>query len=303
MKYFLILIVSLAGAALIGCSFQNQQTGNPTQSQSDTCQWLQEKSNTITAMHNPLLMEGTIDSKILYCEQLYQNKNSYYNTSNCSYWPEGAWEKYLSEKNACFDEVDTMVAEYNSLVTEYNNVLSTVNYGSTQCQWVGSGRILVWPELGLLAPDVLNYAYSPLGCSGSEGRCYTPTPSPTFIPYSSPSPSPTSLPSLCPCPSPSPVSTTMPTVTTTPVPTPISTPTPTLTPSYSYYWTTGPWGDCSATCGGGVQQRPVMCIRNDIMQTVPDMFCPSDTKPATSQACNTEACPTPTPTPTQPTHQ
>ena len=105
---------------------------------------------------------------------------------------------------------------------------------------------------------------------------------------------------LYPCPTPTP--------TPIPSPTPSTTSTPTPSYTYSYHWYTGPWGACSATCGGGVQTRPVFCTRTEFVEVVPDELCPSS-KPATSQACNMQACPTPTPTPTPepttqvPTHQ
>ena len=110
-------------------------------------------------------------------------------------------------------------------------------------------------------------------------------------------------------PAPTPTPTSIPTPTPTPTLMPTPTPTPTPSDTYSYFWSTGAWGVCSATCGGGVQTRPVFCTRTDIVAVVDDSYCPSSPKPATSQACNTEACPTPTPTPTPeptaqaPTHQ
>ena len=121
-----------------------------------------------------------------------------------------------------------------------------------------------------------------------------------------PTPTPTSASSLTPTITPTP--TPIPSPTPSPASTPILTPTPTPSYTYSYHWYTGPWGACSATCGGGVQTRPVFCTRTEFVEVVPDELCPSS-KPATSQACNTEDCPTPTPTPTPepttqaPTHQ
>jgi len=54
-------------------------------------------------------------------------------------------------------------------------------------------------------------------------------------------------------------------------------------------WAVGAWGACSATCGDGTQTRAVTCQKNGT--TVPDTKCPAP-KPATSQACNTQACAT-----------
>lgn len=60
---------------------------------------------------------------------------------------------------------------------------------------------------------------------------------------------------------------------------------------YSYAWSLGGWGGCSASCGGGVQYRTVTCARNDGV-TVGDEVCLKlvGAKPATSQACNTQSC-------------
>jgi len=55
-----------------------------------------------------------------------------------------------------------------------------------------------------------------------------------------------------------------------------------------YTWEAGSWGSCSLTCGGGTQTRSVVCRRSD-GQTVADSFCGGG-KPATSQACNEQAC-------------
>ena len=60
---------------------------------------------------------------------------------------------------------------------------------------------------------------------------------------------------------------------------------------YSYSWSLGAWGDCSASCGGGSQTRSVTCARNDGV-TVDDAVCLKlvGAKPATSQPCNTQSC-------------
>lgn len=61
---------------------------------------------------------------------------------------------------------------------------------------------------------------------------------------------------------------------------------------FSYYWSVGGWGGCSATCGGGVQYRDVVCMRNDGWNGGWEGYCTTyvGAKPATSQACNTHSC-------------
>ncbi|XP_015223843.1 A disintegrin and metalloproteinase with thrombospondin motifs 18 isoform X2 [Lepisosteus oculatus] len=58
------------------------------------------------------------------------------------------------------------------------------------------------------------------------------------------------------------------------------------------HWSTGDWGECSRTCGGGEQFRPVQCLRKVTFQreeVVVHSLCPVKT-PAQIQACNTQAC-------------
>lgn len=58
-----------------------------------------------------------------------------------------------------------------------------------------------------------------------------------------------------------------------------------------YQWVEGLWSECSAPCGGGIQTRVVNCT-NENGQIVADVNCTSLglVKPATSRACNTQAC-------------
>ncbi|KAM8826381.1 A disintegrin and metalloproteinase with thrombospondin motifs 16 [Synchiropus picturatus] len=58
-------------------------------------------------------------------------------------------------------------------------------------------------------------------------------------------------------------------------------------------WSTGSWGECSRSCGGGEQTRQVQCVQR-IGQTstdsLPDSRCVLPT-PARRQTCNTHSCP------------
>lgn len=58
-----------------------------------------------------------------------------------------------------------------------------------------------------------------------------------------------------------------------------------------YIWQTSAFGSCSVSCGGGVQTRTVQCLDTQTGGIVADSFCAAEqTKPATTQACNTQAC-------------
>ncbi len=62
------------------------------------------------------------------------------------------------------------------------------------------------------------------------------------------------------------------------------------TPStVTYAWSNPVWAACSATCGDGTQTRIVRCRGSD-GSIAADKQC-SGTKPASSQVCNTKACP------------
>jgi hypothetical protein len=55
----------------------------------------------------------------------------------------------------------------------------------------------------------------------------------------------------------------------------------------TYAWISSGWGACSLSCGGGLQTQTVTCQFNG--DTVDASNC-SGVEPATSQACNVEAC-------------
>ncbi|KAK3790672.1 hypothetical protein RRG08_048796 [Elysia crispata] len=62
------------------------------------------------------------------------------------------------------------------------------------------------------------------------------------------------------------------------------------------YWAAGNWGDCSVTCGTGMQRRRMYCQRDPPDETASPILvshdqCPSDKRPADVQACRRSACP------------
>jgi len=76
----------------------------------------------------------------------------------------------------------------------------------------------------------------------------------------------------------------------TPKPTP-ATQTCTAPPCATYSWQIGTFGTCSATCGGGTQTRAVSCVQDGTTTIVDASLC-AGPPPATTQTCNTQACPT-----------
>ncbi|XRB10018.1 papilin [Pycnococcus provasolii] len=66
-------------------------------------------------------------------------------------------------------------------------------------------------------------------------------------------------------------------------------PVTTYPPSYTYSYSTGSWGSCSASCGGGTQTRSVTCKRSDGQSANFASTC-SGSKPSTTQSCNTQTC-------------
>ncbi|XP_061565851.1 ADAMTS-like protein 1 isoform X1 [Cololabis saira] len=58
-------------------------------------------------------------------------------------------------------------------------------------------------------------------------------------------------------------------------------------------WETRDWGQCSQSCGGGVQKRRVLCkqrLADGSILEVPDSFCPSKS-PSSQQPCGKQTCP------------
>uniref|UniRef100_A0A8C0HA93 Papilin, proteoglycan like sulfated glycoprotein n=1 Tax=Chelonoidis abingdonii TaxID=106734 RepID=A0A8C0HA93_CHEAB len=54
-------------------------------------------------------------------------------------------------------------------------------------------------------------------------------------------------------------------------------------------WTTGPWSECSASCGEGIQTRTVTC-RTELGSQTQDFACLTEPKPLLSQPCSKENC-------------
>ncbi|ETE68566.1 A disintegrin and metalloproteinase with thrombospondin motifs 12, partial [Ophiophagus hannah] len=57
-----------------------------------------------------------------------------------------------------------------------------------------------------------------------------------------------------------------------------------------FVWHTESWNECSASCGGGTQKRPVQCVRVDDHATKEENWCQQETKPPDSQKCNLQKC-------------
>lgn len=53
-------------------------------------------------------------------------------------------------------------------------------------------------------------------------------------------------------------------------------------------WTLREWGPCTQTCGGGVQQREVVCLDP---QGRPSRDCPEELRPLASRSCSSLPCP------------
>ncbi|XP_035219260.1 papilin-like isoform X2 [Stegodyphus dumicola] len=58
----------------------------------------------------------------------------------------------------------------------------------------------------------------------------------------------------------------------------------------TYVWITADFEACSQTCGGGMQVRPVRCIRKSDRDIVDDKLCDPALKPDVNSSCNTQPC-------------
>lgn len=59
----------------------------------------------------------------------------------------------------------------------------------------------------------------------------------------------------------------------------------------TYSWIYGDFGECSKTCGGGHQVRPVNCARTSNFEVVADYLCDPLLKPSINRTCNAQPCP------------
>lgn len=54
------------------------------------------------------------------------------------------------------------------------------------------------------------------------------------------------------------------------------------------YWATGPWTDCSNSCGNGTQKRQVVC--HDHLRQLPDNYCQHIEKEPNERTCYIRPC-------------
>lgn len=59
-------------------------------------------------------------------------------------------------------------------------------------------------------------------------------------------------------------------------------------------WFTGPWSECSESCGQGMKSRPVVCMKREDggkgLTPLAEDQCPADSRPATEEACFSSQC-------------
>ncbi|MCO5114315.1 MAG: hypothetical protein M9899_09070 [Bdellovibrionaceae bacterium] len=58
----------------------------------------------------------------------------------------------------------------------------------------------------------------------------------------------------------------------------------------TYTWYTGDWGNCSKTCGGGIQTRTVACLRDNGTFAAESYCSSAGPRPQDTKTCNSQAC-------------
>lgn len=58
-----------------------------------------------------------------------------------------------------------------------------------------------------------------------------------------------------------------------------------------YAWSFKPYSKCSQRCGGGVQSRVVLCVKQTSLEEADPNLCDANLKPAEEKKCGNEACP------------
>jgi len=60
----------------------------------------------------------------------------------------------------------------------------------------------------------------------------------------------------------------------------------------TYGWSVKNKGECSASCAGGIRKKEIACIASNDGRKVSELLCKNNERPADSEECNTQPCPT-----------